>query len=600
MVSGVHEKGTIPKMPMPHAPESQSLDRNAVEETQTDETKSVENIDSRAGIPVFPTSSGLEESSSGPPSPHLSVPESEGTETQSLWTTFLQLLTQGMFRRAPMKEMEVGQPVITTISEVRQGKVQMTTESPIAINIVTAQSHQPLVMKNENSRHEQQKQIEVFRRLEPEMITGDKEVPAVTNVKGVVTDYSDFNSESQDMTTVEGAIRDYPDFDIESQDKKTKEEDIIDYPDTSSESQEKKINEGGITEDYNDFDTESHDKKTEEGDYTHYPDFDIESPQDKKIEEGDITNYPDFDTGSQEKKLKDTDIPTGEYFPGSTNIEFPNMNPLFTTASTPVRQKRPGGRWPVIRVYLNKKKLHKKFFNIPQVAPQMEEADRQPSMFRDNRLGRKRHRMNKGLTLMQIFIHKNGIGHSPFQQPSAFHPPMSLYHPRRPYSWRIPEVIPQFPTFRNNFRMPCLRDLFSRREGGGFNLGMFSSPRSSPLSIQNVWQIRSHNQPKLKPNVEPEQPITVEIPLSKRVGEPNFACILPLEDGYCPGRFPQLKWYFNHNTQKCELFFYGGCGGNLNRYDSKAECFATCMGELHLTEHSNYLLGHLYQKLNCV
>ncbi|KAH7973331.1 hypothetical protein HPB52_024139 [Rhipicephalus sanguineus] len=37
------------------------------------------------------------------------------------------------------------------------------------------------------------------------------------------------------------------------------------------------------------------------------------------------------------------------------------------------------------------------------------------------------------------------------------------------------------------------------------------------------------------------------------------------------------RWYFNTATGKCELFYYGGCGGNENRFDDKKVCEKICM-----------------------
>ncbi|KAL0270939.1 UNVERIFIED_CONTAM: hypothetical protein PYX00_008205 [Menopon gallinae] len=39
------------------------------------------------------------------------------------------------------------------------------------------------------------------------------------------------------------------------------------------------------------------------------------------------------------------------------------------------------------------------------------------------------------------------------------------------------------------------------------------------------------------------------------------------------------KWYFNRRTERCEVFVYGGCGGNDNRFDTRYECRYACLGE---------------------
>lgn len=60
-----------------------------------------------------------------------------------------------------------------------------------------------------------------------------------------------------------------------------------------------------------------------------------------------------------------------------------------------------------------------------------------------------------------------------------------------------------------------------------------------------------------------------------QVGEPNYACLLPVEAGPCKAL--DEKWYFDEKTGQCTKFYYGGCRGNANRFDSDEECRATCM-----------------------
>lgn len=36
------------------------------------------------------------------------------------------------------------------------------------------------------------------------------------------------------------------------------------------------------------------------------------------------------------------------------------------------------------------------------------------------------------------------------------------------------------------------------------------------------------------------------------------------------------RWYFDVAEGKCAPFFYGGCGGNRNNFETKRECFQAC------------------------
>uniref|UniRef100_A0A8D0BQI0 BPTI/Kunitz inhibitor domain-containing protein n=1 Tax=Salvator merianae TaxID=96440 RepID=A0A8D0BQI0_SALMN len=54
-------------------------------------------------------------------------------------------------------------------------------------------------------------------------------------------------------------------------------------------------------------------------------------------------------------------------------------------------------------------------------------------------------------------------------------------------------------------------------------------------------------------------------------------CKLPKLQGSC--RLPLTRYYYNFETRKCMSFFYGGCKGNENVFDTKEECMAECESE---------------------
>ena len=51
-------------------------------------------------------------------------------------------------------------------------------------------------------------------------------------------------------------------------------------------------------------------------------------------------------------------------------------------------------------------------------------------------------------------------------------------------------------------------------------------------------------------------------------------CHLPPVEGNCRAR--KERWYYNKYKNKCETFYYGGCGGNGNNFGSLGECERYC------------------------
>lgn len=61
-------------------------------------------------------------------------------------------------------------------------------------------------------------------------------------------------------------------------------------------------------------------------------------------------------------------------------------------------------------------------------------------------------------------------------------------------------------------------------------------------------------------------------------------CRQPREPGPCRGYFTQ--YYFSVEDNECQMFIYGGCGGNENRFNRLEECEQTCSQSHLLTDHA--------------
>ncbi|KAA3670080.1 uncharacterized protein DEA37_0003653, partial [Paragonimus westermani] len=51
-------------------------------------------------------------------------------------------------------------------------------------------------------------------------------------------------------------------------------------------------------------------------------------------------------------------------------------------------------------------------------------------------------------------------------------------------------------------------------------------------------------------------------------------CSNPINVGCCTDKI--AKYAFVIDTKQCQLFYYSGCGGNGNRFDTVQECLDFC------------------------
>ena len=66
---------------------------------------------------------------------------------------------------------------------------------------------------------------------------------------------------------------------------------------------------------------------------------------------------------------------------------------------------------------------------------------------------------------------------------------------------------------------------------------------------------------------------------SEPEGTPDKICSMSADPGPCHPQDPAHffnRFYFNSSTSTCQVFFYGGCGGNHNNFQRRADCLAFC------------------------
>ncbi|XP_065354303.1 papilin isoform X3 [Calliphora vicina] len=102
--------------------------------------------------------------------------------------------------------------------------------------------------------------------------------------------------------------------------------------------------------------------------------------------------------------------------------------------------------------------------------------------------------------------------------------------------------------------------------GCGGNGNRFGSQEDCERQCVGELPRKTESQPEPEPvPVQPEQPTEENV------------CLLQHETGDCENYEPY--WYFDAATSLCSSFYYGGCGGNGNRFASKEECHSRCGAE---------------------
>ncbi|XP_063172581.1 protein AMBP [Candoia aspera] len=90
--------------------------------------------------------------------------------------------------------------------------------------------------------------------------------------------------------------------------------------------------------------------------------------------------------------------------------------------------------------------------------------------------------------------------------------------------------------------------------------------------------------PELESNLQRDRRSTWDEDAGSADDSPSFVggnredfCLKPRDPGPCLGM--EVRYFYNITSQNCEKFFYGGCRGNQNNFNSERGCLQTCRTE---------------------
>ncbi|XP_030672368.1 collagen alpha-4(VI) chain-like [Nomascus leucogenys] len=128
---------------------------------------------------------------------------------------------------------------------------------------------------------------------------------------------------------------------------------------------------------------------------------------------------------------------------------------------------------------------------------------------------------------------------------------------------------------RHQFGMSGLADDLEAFEATGIFLEEKRKDITTPITQQEALKNYENNKHDIEEN-EQEIPAKQKETRKEINADTTYGpCSMDPMEGECQDY--TLKWYYNKEERVCQQFWYGSCGGNANRFETKEECEAQCV-----------------------
>ena len=235
----------------------------------------------------------------------------------------------------------------------------------------------------------------------------------------------------------------------------------------------------------------------------------------------------------------------------------------------------PSNKFTLLQVFVNKPHGGMSPMNTmqrPRVSATLKKPPPPPPVAKSNPFNPMMMQSARNNRFPPFMMHSMNPNHisAPFMHAPMPHPPMPHHHHHESFHSHNNDQIhrpfrPSFPLMRNPFNNPSRRPL-----------------------------LKELREPVRRPH-RPIVVVTEQEEEEEYIEQTRYNCLLPLAPGRCKSY--HTKWYYNQDSNTCEIFYFTGCGGNGNNFETWEECAALCLGKTKTVTMCNHSSKYMYRTI---